>query len=113
MCVAHLCMHTPCVSFHDHLSPSPAGDVDEEMETFSSYLRNSNVRKLKLTKCDLSPIHIATILRGLNGNSSLEELVVTCTLSFHGRVSVWQCDCTNTMPTGQSGCVVCLSRSTM
>ena len=75
----------PCVSLHDHLSPSTADGVDEEVETFVSYLKTSNLRKLELTHCQLeltgyyslSPVHIATILSGLNGNNSLEELVVS------------------------------------
>ena len=59
------------------MSPSHADGVDEEVETFASCLKTSNLRKLELTECNnISPVHIATILNGLNGNNSLEELIV-------------------------------------
>ena len=71
-----------CSSALHLVSPSTADGVDEEVETFASYLKTSNLRNLELTKCyNLSPMHIATILSGLNGNNSLKELVVTASYS--------------------------------
>ena len=67
---------------HDHLSPSPADGVDEEVDMFANCLKNGNIRKFELTEChSLSSVQIATILNGLKGNSSLEEVVVTL---WHG-----------------------------
>ena len=79
---------------------------------FASYLKKSKLRKLELTQCNnLSPVHIATILNGLNGNNNLEELVVTPPFNHeHSMVShVWYCDCvyysrrdgSDTKPTAQ------------
>ena len=74
MCSSALHLMSPSTT----TCPSPADGVDEEVETFASCLKTSNLRKLELTECyNLSTVHIATILNGLNGNNSLEELVVT------------------------------------
>ena len=80
-----------CSSALHLVSPSPVDGADKNVKTFASYLKKSKLRKLELTKCyNLSPVHIATILNGLNGNNSLEELVVT---PLYSRVShVLQCD---------------------
>ena len=108
------------VSLHDHLSPSPADGVDEEVGMFASCLKSGNMRKLELTECrSLSPMQIATILSGLKGNSSLKEVAVTL---YYGVSHVMKCDSllcvlegmvVTPSPQVSSECVVCLSRNTV
>ena len=54
-----------------------ADGIDDAAETFAIHLKDSRVRKLKMTGCrGLSPNHIATLCRGLHWSRSLEELYI-------------------------------------
>ena len=54
-----------------------ADGIDDAVETFATHLKDSRVRKLKMTWCEgLSPNHIATLCRGLHWSRSLEELCI-------------------------------------
>ena len=56
-----------------------ADGIDDAVETFATHLKDSRVRKLKMTGCEgLSPNHIATLCRGLRWSRSLEELCIEC-----------------------------------
>ena len=49
--------------------------IDDAVKTFATHLKDSRVRKLKMTWCEgLSPNHIAALCRGLHWSRSLEEL---------------------------------------
>ena len=54
-----------------------ADGINDAVETFATHLKDSRVRKLKMTGCwELSPNHIAALCRGLHWSRSLEELYI-------------------------------------
>ena len=60
----------------------PADGVDEEVGFISHLKEVKQLRKVKMTWCrNLSPFLIATICEGLCNSNSMEEVVVTTTVS--------------------------------
>ena len=67
---------------------SSTDGIDDAVEKFAKHLKDSKLTKLQMTDCrELSPLHIATLCRGLHWSRSLEELDIDCDPS-QGNVSV-------------------------
>ena len=62
--------------------------IDDAVEMFAKHLKDGKLTKLSIIQChELSPLHIATLCRGLHWSRSLEELHIHC-LSPQGNVSL-------------------------
>ena len=54
---------------------SSTDGIDEDVEKFAKHLKDSKLTKLEMTDClKLSPLHVATLCKGLHWSRSLEEL---------------------------------------
>ena len=54
---------------------SSTDGIDDAVEKFAKHLKDSKLTRLRMTDCrELSPLHIATLCRGLHWSRSLEEL---------------------------------------
>ena len=62
--------------------------IDGAVEKFAKHLKDSKLMKLSVTDCrELSPLHVATLCRGLHWSRSLEELHIDC-YPLQGNVSL-------------------------
>ena len=67
---------------------SSTDGIDDAVEKFAKHLKDSKLTKLSMTGCyELSPLHIATLCRGLHWSRLLEELHIACVYS-QGNVSL-------------------------
>ena len=87
-------LHVPRLSKHSHnllltiVLCSSTDGIDGAVEKFAKHLKDSKLTKLEMTLCrELSPLHIATLCRGLHWSRSLEELHISCH-SSQGNVSL-------------------------
>ena len=87
-------LHVPKLSKHAHnllmtiVLCSSTDGIDDAVEKFAKHLKDSKLTKLRMTDCyELSPLHIATLCRGLHWSRSLEELDIDCD-SSQGNVSL-------------------------
>ena len=66
---------------------SSTDGIDDAVEKFAEHLKDSKLTKLMMNCCELSPLQIATLCRGLHWNKSLKELNIEC-VSSQGNVSL-------------------------
>ena len=87
-------LHVPKLSKHAHnllltiVLCSSTDGIDDAVEKIAKHLKDSKLTKLRMTDCyELSPLHIATLCRGLHWSRSLEELRIIGDFS-QGNVSL-------------------------
>ena len=87
-------LHVPKLSKHTHnllmtiVLCSSTDGIDDAVEMFAEHLNDSKLTKLSMRECcELSPLHIVTLCRGLHWSRSLEELYIVCD-SSQGNVSL-------------------------
>ena len=74
-------LHVPKLSKHTHnllitnVLCSSTDGIDDAVKQFAKQLKDGKLMNLRMKLCsELSPLHIATLCRGLHWSRSLEEL---------------------------------------